>query len=53
MIFEVSNYIKYLEMTGEGYKVKPDCPADKLEELKQMNEEYENNYGEALFLFDD
>lgn len=53
MIFALNDYKKYLEMTVDGYKVKPDCPAEKLAELKQMNDEYVKDYGEALFLFDD
>lgn len=51
MIPILSDLKEYLEMTEEGYKVKGNCPDDKLEELKQMNDEYMQNMGEALFIF--
>lgn len=53
MIPVMDDLRKYLEMTENGYKVKANCPADKLEELKQMNDEYAQNMGESLFIFDD
>lgn len=43
---------KYLEMTEEGYKVKENCPYDKLEELKQINDDYSEITGEQLIKFD-
>lgn len=52
MIFTMDGLREYLEIAENGYKVKANCPADKLAELKQMNEEYLQNMGEALFIFD-
>lgn len=52
MIFTMDGLREYLEITENGYKVKANCPADILAELKQMNEEYLQNMGEALFIFD-
>ena len=51
MIPVLDDLKEYLEMTDEGFKVKANCPADKLEELKQMNDEYKQNMGESLFIF--
>lgn len=52
MIFPMGDLMEYIELTENGYKVKANCPADKLAELKQMNDEYAQNMGEPLFLFD-
>lgn len=52
MIPVMNELMKYLEMTENGYKVKANCPADKLAELMKMNDEYTQNMGEPLFVFD-
>lgn len=52
MIPVMSDLKEYIELTDNGFKVKSNCPADKLAELKQMNDEYIQNMGEALFIFD-
>ena len=52
MIFAMDDLMEYLELTDDGYKVKANCPVDKLEELKKMNDEYTQNMGESLFIFD-
>ena len=53
MIFTMDSGLReYLEITENGYKVKANCPSDTLAELKQMNEEYIQNMGETLFIFD-
>ncbi len=52
MIPVLNDLKEYLEIAESGYKVKANCPADKLEELKKMNDEYTQNMGEPLFVFD-
>ena len=51
MIPAMDDLMQYLELSDDGYKVKNNCPADKIEELKQMNDEYTQTMGEALFAF--
>lgn len=53
MIPVMNDLMRYLELTDDGYKVKENCPADKLDELKQMNDEYIQLTGDALFTFKD
>ena len=52
MIPILSDFKEYLEMTEDGYKVKENCPSEKVKELKQINDEYMQNMGEALFVFE-
>lgn len=52
MILIVEGLTEYLEETLEGYKVKENCPADKLKEIKQLGEEYHLFMGRSLFIFD-
>lgn len=51
MIPVMNDLMEYLELTEDGYKVKENCPADKLKELKKMNDEYIQIVGESLFVF--
>ncbi len=52
MLPDLRDLTRYLEMTDDGYKVKKNCPADKLDELKRLNDEYMQFVGEPLFTFD-
>lgn len=51
MIPVMNDLRRYLEITGKGYKVKANCPPNKLEELQKMNEEYKKLTGETLINF--
>lgn len=51
MIPAMNDMMEYLELAESGYKVKENCPADKLDELKRMNGEYIQITGESLFIF--
>lgn len=51
MIPVMNDLMEYLEPAENGYKVKENCPADKLDKLKQMNDEYIQITGESLFIF--
>lgn len=51
MIPVMNDLMKYLEITDNGCVVKKNCPADKLKELKKMNDEYLEIMGEPLFVF--
>jgi hypothetical protein len=52
MIPIAEGLVEYLEETLDGYKVKENCPADKLQELKQLDKEYRLFMGRSLFIFD-
>jgi hypothetical protein len=52
VILVLDDLREYLEMTESGYVVKKNCPIDKLDELKQINAEYEQIMGETLIIFD-
>jgi hypothetical protein len=51
MIPVMNDLMQYLELTDDGYKVKENCPADKLDELKRMNDECTRMTGDTLFIF--
>lgn len=51
MILVLNDLIQHLEMTDDGYKIEENCPNDKLDELKKINDEYLQLMGESLFEF--
>ena len=51
MIFNLKEFKPYIESIESGYAVKDNCPTDKLNELKKMNDEYMSIIGESLFIF--
>ena len=51
MILVLKEYKPYIELTVNGYAVKENCPTDKLNELKKLNDEYMSINGEPLFIF--
>lgn len=41
-------YMKYLEKTDNGYKIKETASEKIKKEIKKINKMYEKNYGEKL-----
>lgn len=41
-------YMKYLDKTDDGYKLKETAPQKIKKEIEEINKIYEENYGEKL-----